>query len=68
MYFNCNTTLVETFRSEFEGLFEFEGNRSIVFEQDEPVPIEPLSQCIAMALTYHRNKGRFLPGGSGDGE
>ncbi|MGH0036346.1 MAG: DUF1801 domain-containing protein [Myxococcota bacterium] len=59
MYFNCNTSLVETFRSEFAGLLEFEGNRSIVFEADDPVPVGPLSVCIAMALTYHRSKGRL---------
>ena len=60
MHFNCKTTLIETFRSEFAGLFTFEGNRSLVFEEHESVPVGPLSICIAMALTYHRNKGEFL--------
>ena len=69
MYFHCQTTLVESFRAHFPHDFEFEGNRAIVFGENDVVPAEKLSVCIAAALTYHRDKrasrrgvrsGRFL--------
>jgi Domain of unknown function (DU1801) len=58
MYFNCQTTLVETFRTLFPNEFRFEGNRAIVFDVSEAVPIDSLSLCISAALTYHRGKRR----------
>ena len=57
MYFHCQTTLVATFRALFPTEFRYEGNRSILFNHDDPVPIEKLSFCIAAALTCHRGKG-----------
>jgi hypothetical protein len=37
--------------------FKFEGNRAIVFDDDdEVVPIDALCFCIAAALTYHLKK------------
>jgi Domain of unknown function (DU1801) len=56
MYFNCNTNLVESFRTMFPGEFEFEGNRAIVFAEAAVVPKESLAFCIGAALTYHRRK------------
>jgi len=53
MYFNCQTTLVETFRSLFPNDFQFEGNRALVFNEAEPVPKEALAYCVGAALTYH---------------
>ncbi len=58
MYFNCQTTLVETFRTLFPNDFAFEGNRAIVFEESGTVPVDALSLCIAASLTYHRDKAR----------
>ena len=57
MYFNCQTNLVETFRSLFPREFSYEGNRAIVFKDSEPVPTDALAFCVAAALTYHR-KGK----------
>ncbi len=54
MYFNCQTDLIATFRSLFPNDFQFEGNRAIVFDQQEDVPTDALAFCIAAALTYHR--------------
>ncbi|MES2584779.1 MAG: DUF1801 domain-containing protein [Pseudomonadota bacterium] len=54
IYFNCQTTLVETFKTMFPGEFTFEGNRAIVFDVTNTVPTETLAFCIAAALTYHR--------------
>lgn len=58
MYFNCQTNLIDTFRSLFRSEFKFEGNRAIVFDESEKVRTDSLRICIAAALTYHRNKAR----------
>lgn len=55
MYFNCQTTLVDTFRTLFPEL-RCEGNRAILFEVGEELPVDALSQCITLALTYHSRK------------
>jgi hypothetical protein len=56
LHFNCNSRLVDTFRTLFPAEFIYEGNRSIVFDTAKEVPALALKFCIAMALTYHRNK------------
>jgi hypothetical protein len=58
MYFNCQTNLVETFRTIFPREFIYEGNRAIVFAADARVPVDALALCIESALTYHRRKPR----------
>jgi Domain of unknown function (DU1801) len=55
MYFNCQTTLVETFKTLFPTEFRYEGNRAIVFEASQAIPTDALAFCIATALTYHRS-------------
>lgn len=54
--FNCNTTLVDTFKSHFASTFSFEGNRALLVPTTGALPVEPLSMCLRAALTYHRNK------------
>ena len=54
MYFNCQTTLVETFKTLFPDDFEFEGNRAIVFGAKDRIPKRAVAFCIAAALTDHR--------------
>ena len=56
VYFHCQTSLVSTFREMFPDSLRFEGNRSIVLRRDDRIPVEQLSSCIALALTYHKNK------------
>jgi Domain of unknown function (DU1801) len=56
MYFNCQTDLVETFKTMFPNDFAFEGKRAIVFDDAAAVPSDALAVCIAAALTYHRRK------------
>lgn len=56
MYFNCNTILVETFREIYKDVFKFEGNRAIVFDENDEIPIEAIKHCIELALTYHNIK------------
>ncbi len=60
MYFNCQTTLVETFRTLFPQDFQFEGNRALVFDAAAPVPQDALALCIRAALTYHQTRKRNL--------
>ncbi len=57
MYFHCQTTLVDTFKEMFRDEFKYEGNRAIVFGKTARVPVKQLRYCIAVALTYHLNKG-----------
>ena len=56
IYFNCNTPLVETFKSIYGDTFTFEGKRAIVFGETDQLPVDELKECIATALTYHRVK------------
>jgi len=58
MYFHCQTTLVGTFKKMYRNDFKFEGNRSIIFEETDKVPVEELSHCISLALTYRLSKKR----------
>jgi Domain of unknown function (DU1801) len=54
--FNCRTTLVEDFRSQFPDAFAFEKNRAILLDCHKPLPKAALSVCLGMALTYHRRR------------
>jgi Domain of unknown function (DU1801) len=54
MYFNCNTNLIERFRTRFRNTFHFEGNRAIVFETSDIPDTDALALCIAETLTYHQ--------------
>ena len=56
MFFKCTANIVPSFKERFGGVFNFGGNRSIVFGVKEKVPERELKQCVALALTYHRNK------------
>ncbi|NQY42781.1 MAG: DUF1801 domain-containing protein [Legionellales bacterium] len=56
VYFNCKTTLVYQFKEIYGDLFEYEGNRAIVFNRNSKIPVDEISYCISMALTYHINK------------
>jgi hypothetical protein len=56
MYVNCNTSLVETYRTMFSDQLEFESNRAILLPTDQPIPEKELRICIQMALRYHLDK------------
>ncbi len=56
IFFNCKTSLVETFREIYHDTFSFEGNRAIVFEKDDVLPIDALKHCIELSLRYHSIK------------
>lgn len=56
MYFNCQSALVPTFKMVFGEKFNFEGNRAIIFQMNDPIPEKELKICIRAALLYHKVK------------
>ncbi|MES2823603.1 MAG: DUF1801 domain-containing protein [Pseudomonadota bacterium] len=62
VYFNCKTTLVETFKEVFGDSFHYEGNRAIVFAVSENIPLAELKICISVSLKYHKVKNLPLLG------
>ncbi len=56
MYFNCQTNLVETFRTLFPNDFKFEGNRALVFGLEDKIPEDSLAVCVVASLSYHLKK------------
>ena len=56
LYFNCNTDLVDTFKTLFPNDFRFEGRRAIVFGLDDGIPTDSLAFCIDASLTHHTRK------------
>ncbi len=56
MYFHCKTKLVYTFKEHYKDTFKFEGNRAIVFNQKDKIPVNELKHCIVLSLTYHHIK------------
>lgn len=56
LYFHCQTTLVDSFRSLYGDVLTLEGNRAIVLDADAALPEVELRHCIEMALTYHATK------------
>jgi Domain of unknown function (DU1801) len=53
MFFNCQTNLVESFRTLFPTGLQFAGNREIVMPKAKKLPLAELALCIEAALTYH---------------
>jgi hypothetical protein len=56
IYLNCNTDLVDRFRTEFPTVFKTTGNRCIHIPLGEDIAELPLRAALAMALTYHRDR------------
>ncbi|TDP62739.1 DUF1801 domain-containing protein [Roseateles toxinivorans] len=71
LYFNCQTTLVETFRTMFPNDFVFEGRRALVLPVNGAAPQDALALCIEASLTYHarkraaKHRGQLTVGPSG---
>jgi len=62
LYFNCKTSLIETFREVYGNTFSYEGNRAIVFNTSQILPLKELSHCISMSLRYKKIKHLDLLG------
>jgi len=62
IYFNCKTKLVDTFKELYPEEFVFSGNRALIFELGDEIPVKELKHCISLALNYHKIKGLPLLG------
>jgi hypothetical protein len=56
IYFHCQTSLIETYRKIYPQEFTYQGNRAIIFNAQDKIPLKKLSHCILLALTYHLKK------------
>ncbi len=56
MYFNCKTTLIETFKGLYPDDFTYDGTRAIIFDVNDELDLEAVKHCIWLTLTYHLNK------------
>ena len=56
LFFICHTNLVDRFEDLFGDTFTYDGGRALLFSFDDELPTAELRECIAMALTYHRNR------------
>ena len=56
VYFICSTLLIETFKELYPGTFCYEGNRAIVFQLRQKIPLLELKHCLLMSLNYHKIK------------
>ncbi|KMJ45673.1 hypothetical protein AB204_07510 [Xenorhabdus khoisanae] len=57
IFFHCQTTLIDTFRTLFPEL-TYSKNRAIVLDPKTDLPTNELSICIEMSLTYKLRKKR----------
>lgn len=62
IYFNCQTSLVETFKHLYTDIFEFEGRRAIILRLDSQPNEEAIAHCISLAYQYHKLKNLHLLG------
>lgn len=62
VYFNCKTSLVETFKELYGDIFTYEGNRAIVFKIDQVIPLKELAHCLSLSLRYKKIKHLNLLG------
>ena len=58
MYFHCQTNLIATFRELYADDLTFDGNRAILFDAKDRIPLRILRHCVSLALTYHLNRSR----------
>ena len=56
IFFNCNTTLVETFKELYRDSLQFEGKRALVLGVADKIPHEEIKHCVSLALQYHKIK------------
>jgi len=62
VYFNCKTTLVETFQEIYGDTFIYSGNRALIFKTSQDIPWHALARCLSMSLRYKQIKHLNLLG------
>ena len=58
VYFICTSGLVEEFRRPYEDVLKFKGNRAILLNVRDALPVRALEHCVGLALTHHLRKRR----------
>lgn len=56
IYFPCSSRLVDTFRLVFDQKFQYEGQRAIILQLNQKIPVIELKECIKATLIYHKVK------------
>ena len=56
VYFHCQSGLLGQFRELYPDTFKYEGQRAIVFDEADRLPVRPLRHCLALAFTHHSRK------------
>lgn len=56
IYVHCQSRLIEEIRTIYPDTFELQGNRAIILDGKQPMPIDPIRHCLSLALTYHQRK------------
>lgn len=54
--FNCQTTLIDSFRERFPDRFEYRQTRALLLPMAGRLPKRELSVCLSLALTYHLDR------------
>jgi hypothetical protein len=57
-YVHCQTDLIERYKQLYNDKLTFDGNRAVVFDVHDELPVDAVRHCIAMALTYHQRNPR----------
>ncbi len=53
IFFNCKTSLIETFKEIYPQEFNFDGNRALIFSLDDELPEKELKHCVHLSFNYH---------------
>ncbi|MGB7338360.1 MAG: DUF1801 domain-containing protein [Phototrophicaceae bacterium] len=56
LYVPCSTTLIDTYRTIYGDDFSYDGDRAILLNLEDDLPVDKLKICIELALTYHLRK------------
>lgn len=56
---HCQSSLIGEFKAVYPEL-EYDGNRSLIFDVDEALPVSTIEHFISLALTYHYRKKRGI--------
>ena len=55
IFVHCQTTLIADFKAIFPDL-DYDGNRAIIFDSRDKIPVDIIEEFFYMALTYHARK------------
>ena len=56
MFVHCQTSLVGSFKKIYGDAFDYDGNRGIILDERDDIPVKEISHFIYLALTYHLGK------------